>query len=194
MRLQGNQDLTWKKVWFNDGALEGKSCLRNRLKISFGIHWVCYVIFGKNDPTKEITFPTLTPTKYFLDPQLQDIGDHLFCTLISENQGLEKLRSVLNLKKISVPVHLIFFSRPDPDFFFSLSAGFFSDLYHKPEKFPGDKLKKKLRFAGPEIFLRFETDLNLSRPWFSEIKVQMKWPTDPLWQIWRNNYLNSKHM
>ena len=110
MRLQGNQDLTWKKVWFNDGALEGKSCLRNRLKISFGIHWVCYVIFGKKDPTKKITFPTLTPTKYFLDPQLQDIGDHLFCTLISENQGLEKLRSVSNLRKISGPAHLNFFS------------------------------------------------------------------------------------
>ena len=29
----------------------------------------------------------------------------LFCTLISENQGLEKLRSVSNLRKISGPVH-----------------------------------------------------------------------------------------
>ena len=28
--------------------------------------------------------------------------------------------------------------------------------------------------AGPEIFLRFETDLNFSRPWFIEIKVQIK--------------------
>ena len=26
-----------------------------------------------------------------------------------------------------------------------------------------------------EIFIRFETDLDLSRPWFSEIKVQNKW-------------------
>ena len=31
--------------------------------------------------------------------------------------------------------------------------------------------------AGTDIFLRFETDLNFSRPWFSEIKVQIKWPT-----------------
>ena len=34
----------------------------------------------------------------------------LICTLISENQGLEKLRSVSNLRKISGPEHLIFFS------------------------------------------------------------------------------------
>ena len=35
---------------------------------------------------------------------------HLICTLISENQGLEKSRSVSNLRKISGPAHLIFFS------------------------------------------------------------------------------------
>ena len=34
---------------------------------------------------------------------------HLLCTLISENQGLDKSRSVSNLIKISVPVHLNFF-------------------------------------------------------------------------------------
>ena len=34
--------------------------------------------------------------------------------------------------------------------------------------------EKKSRCAGPEIFLRFESDLNFSRPWFSEIKVQIK--------------------
>ena len=34
---------------------------------------------------------------------------HLFCTLISENQGLEKLRSVSNLRKISGPAQLNFF-------------------------------------------------------------------------------------
>ena len=38
--------------------------------------------------------------------------------------------------------------------------------------------EKKSRCAGPENFLRFETDLNFSRPWFSEIKVQIKWPYD----------------
>ena len=34
--------------------------------------------------------------------------------------------------------------------------------------------RKKSRFVGPEIFLRFEADLDFSRPWFSEIKAQIK--------------------
>ena len=46
----------------------------------------------------------------------------LICNLISENLGLEKLRSDSNLRKISGPANL--------------------DLYHKREKNPGDKLKK----------------------------------------------------
>ena len=53
--------------------------------------------------------------------------------MISENQGLEKLRSILNLRKISGPAELNFFFST-PEFFFSLSPEFFSDLYHKPEK------------------------------------------------------------
>ena len=35
------------------------------------------------------------------------------------------------------------------------------------------RTEKKIRCAGPEIFLRFETDLNFSSTWFSEIKVQI---------------------
>jgi hypothetical protein len=50
--------------------------------------------------------------------------------LTSENQGLEKSRSVSNPRKISGPAPLDFFSR----------------------------------FAGPEIFLMFEADLDFSRP------------------------------
>ena len=50
----------------------------------------------------------------------------LICTLISENQGLEKSRSASNLRKISGPANLDFFSRSPP----------------RPEKNPGDKLKK----------------------------------------------------
>ena len=42
---------------------------------------------------------------------------HLICTLISENEGLEKLRSASNLRKISVPAHLIFFSVCHLNFF-----------------------------------------------------------------------------
>jgi hypothetical protein len=60
---------------------------------------------------------------------MKDAGDltniHLICTLISENKGLEKLRSVSNLRKISGPAHL----------FFSLSPGFFSGLWYKSSFF-----------------------------------------------------------
>ena len=42
---------------------------------------------------------------------------HLICTLISENEGLEKLRSASNLRKISVPAHLNFFSVCHLNFF-----------------------------------------------------------------------------
>ena len=38
----------------------------------------------------------------------------LICTLISENQGLEKSRPVSNLRKISGPANLDFFSRSPP--------------------------------------------------------------------------------
>ena len=60
----------------------------------------------------------------------------LICTLISENQGPEKLRSVSNLRKISGPVHLDFFQ------FYSINLAFFPGL------------------QDPEIFLWFETDLD----------------------------------
>ena len=56
--------------------------------------------------------------------------------------------SVSNLRKISGPANL--------DFFLGLHK---LDLYHKPEKNPGDKLKKKSRFAGPEIFLGLNNTL-----------------------------------
>ena len=75
----------------------------------------------------------------------------LICTLISENQGLDKLRSVSNLRNISRSY--------TPGFFFSLSHGFFSDLWYKSRFFFRWRPRKKIRFAGPEIFLRFEADL-----------------------------------
>ena len=54
---------------------------------------------------------------------LMTIG-HLICTLISENKGLWKLRSVSNLRKILGPAHLNFFFST-PEVFVSLSPGFF---------------------------------------------------------------------
>ena len=54
--------------------------------------------------------------------------------MISENQGLEKSRSASNLRKIAVSANL--------DFFLGLHLEKKLDLYHKPEKNPGDKPKK----------------------------------------------------
>ena len=58
----------------------------------------------------------------------------LICTLISENQGLEKLRSDSNLRKILGPANL--------DFFLGFHLKKKLGLYYKSEKNPGDKLKK----------------------------------------------------
>ena len=58
----------------------------------------------------------------------------LICTLISENQGLEKSRSTSNLRKISCPANLDFFSRSPPRKKL--------DLYHKPEKIQVTNWKK----------------------------------------------------
>ena len=72
----------------------------------------------------------------------------LICTLISENQVLEKSRYISNPRKISGSANLVF-----------------SPSFH-PEK--------KSRFSANEFFLGFEIDLDFSRPWFSEIRVQIK--------------------
>ena len=58
----------------------------------------------------------------------------LICTLISENQVLEKSRSASNLRKISGPANL--------DFFLCLHPEKKLDLYYKPKKNLGAKLKK----------------------------------------------------
>ena len=67
--------------------------------------------------------------------------------MISENQGLEKPRSASNLRKISGPANL--------NFFLGLHLGKKLDLYHKPEKNPGDKLIK-----NPGV-----KDQNFSKVW-----------------------------
>ena len=60
----------------------------------------------------------------------------LICTLISENQGLEKSRSASNLRKISGPANLDFFSVCHLDFFqiYSINLVFFlgGDLEKNP--------------------------------------------------------------
>ena len=65
----------------------------------------------------------------------------LICTLISENQGLEKSRSASNLRKFSGPANL--------DFFLGLhlekSQVHFQVLFYKPEKNSGDETEKKIQ-------------------------------------------------
>ena len=82
----------------------------------------------------------------------------LICTLISKNQSP-------NPRKNSGSATL---------FFFQISTLKKTGFILKREKNPGAKPKKKSRSAGPEIFLGFEIDLDFSRPWFSEIRVQIK--------------------
>ena len=78
----------------------------------------------------------------------------LICTLISENQVLEKSRSASNLRKISGPANLGFFSVCHLDFFqiYNINIAFFL----------GGDLEKNPGLNGPEIFLRFEADLHFS--------------------------------
>ena len=64
---------------------------------------------------------SITMKKFSIDSPIFGL---LICIFISENQGLEKLRSALNLRKISGPAQLNFFFST-PEFFFSLSPDFF---------------------------------------------------------------------
>ncbi len=124
----------------------------------------------------------------------EDLGDGLLiCTLISENQGLEKSRSASNLRKISGPaelnsfsVHLNFFSVCHLNFFQIYTINLKKSRWQTEKKLRCTE--KKFRCAGPEIFLRFETDLDFSRPRFLEIKVQIKRPTIK-WSTTVNNTL-----
>ena len=76
-----------------------------------------------------------------------------------------------NLGKISGPANLDFFSRCPKRCRKKIW------FYHQPEKKSRWQTEKKSKCAGPEIFLTFETNLNSWRPWFSEIKAQIKEPT-----------------
>ena len=60
------------------------------------------------------------------------------------------------MRKISGTANLDFFSVCHLDFFqvYGINLAFFSRW----------RPRKKFRFAGPEIFLRFEADLDFSRP------------------------------
>ena len=52
----------------------------------------------------------------------------------------------------------------------------FLQVWH-PAFLQGGDLERKSRFSEPESFLGLEVDIDFSRPWFSEIRVQIKRPT-----------------
>jgi hypothetical protein len=83
----------------------------------------------------------------------------LICTLISENQGL-----LQTLEKFQVLQTWIFFLGSNLDKKL--------DLYHKPEKKSRWQTEKKSRCAGPEIFLRFETDIDFQK---SRWRLKGRW-------------------
>jgi hypothetical protein len=77
--------------------------------------------------------------------------------LISENQGFEKSRSVSNLRKISGPANLDFFSVCHLDFsqVYGINLAFFL----------GGDLEKKSRFAGTEIFMKIKVQIKRPINW-----------------------------
>ena len=101
-------------------------------------------------------FADLAPLYCCCNSALQNDTDGLLiCTLISKNQSLEKSRYISNPRKILGSANL--------DIFSSFAPGFFSSLWYKPSFFQdGD--------------LGFEIDFDFSKPWFSEIRMQIKRP------------------
>ena len=99
----------------------------------------------------------------------------LICPLISENQGLEKSKSVSNPRIFLGSANLDFVPGLQPEKSWVYT-------YYKPEKNLGVKTEKMSRFAEFEIFLGFEINLDFSRLWFSEIRVQIKRPSVSFWR------------
>ena len=93
----------------------------------------------------------------------------LLHTLRSLLNELARLTPNLGIKRASsfnrdLRVHLIFFS-VHLNFFSVCHLNFFQVYGTNLKKLKKIRsTEKKIRCAGPEIFLRFETDLNFSRP------------------------------
>ena len=81
-----------------------------------------------------------------------DVG-LLICTMISENQGFEKSRSISKTRKKSGYANLS-----------GLHPKKRLGLYYKPETNPGAKPKKNQGLHDLRFFLGFEIDLDFSRP------------------------------
>ena len=85
-------------------------------------------------------------------PTVHHSFSYLICTLISENEGLEKLRSASNLRKISVPAHLNFFSVCHLNFFLIYTI----DL----------KKIQVTNWKKIQVFRNWNFSKVWSRPWF----------------------------
>ena len=84
---------------------------------------------------------------------------NLICTLISENQGIEKFSSASDLRKNSVPADQNFFS-VHLNFFSVCLLDFFRFIVINSSFFQGGDLEKKIK---PEVSLRYEGDLDFLR-------------------------------
>ena len=95
---------TINTIWF----IMAMQCLCDLYNLESGISLSCAIIFT----VVKVENLAATFYRYCLLSLLFSLSSlgHLICTLISENQGLEKLRFLWNLRKISVPAHLNFFS------------------------------------------------------------------------------------
>ena len=80
--------------------------------------WKSLVVIHSQKILLKAAWPAFQPCYEHLGlaKRITTVG-FLMLTLISENQGLEKLRSVSNLRKISGPAYLDFFSVCHLDFF-----------------------------------------------------------------------------
>ena len=132
-----------------------------------------FIAFNSQPITKDETifFPfwhtivghTYDQIKYEIYHSANQCFGLLICTLISENQGLEKLDFFQSVTWI----------------FFRFMVWYYGDHGINLTFFSRWRPRKKVRFAETEIFLRLEADLDFSRLWFSEIKVQIKRPNIP---------------
>ena len=139
------------------------------------------MIWGKCEYYRWNSFEDMKARKSAIQPCLScrvmriHSYSHLFCTLISENQGLEKLRSILNIRKISGPAELIFFSVHL--IFFSVCHLIFFQIYTINLKKSRWQTEKKLRCTEKknQVCMTWKFSQVWNRPWFL-IKVQIKRP------------------
>ena len=123
----------------------------------------------------------------------QDSCGLLICTLISENHGLEKSRSTSNVRKNFRAANLDFFSRFHPEQCCVYTTNVKKLRFAEPEiflkplqkkkgpknlRYPTKKEEKNCFFVGYLKFIwpfLFWTGFRVwRRPWFSEIRLQIK--------------------